>query len=486
MTIYLIGLDGASLNTIQETMSRTRLPNFEKLLQSGFHSDLQSVYPYVTAPAWTTIFSGVNPGKHGIFEMFEVRGDKIVPSNMRATDVPFLWDYLTWAGKRTLVVGVPFIYPAPKINGNFVTGRFSPKLSCYPEDLSTRFDFSGFNYDDLSMEEKTEKIVKEGSDRISERILADLEKRVVTMLQLADSSAWDVVILVDGLPDDLLHVSYGDNALVDKMYSMLDRFLGLVMDRMTTDDSLLIFSDHGFCKVENVLFINEWLLKKGFVDLHETPISKLMMSLGVGWDSFSADGLTSKVFRFFLEHFPWAAGKIKNTFRSSMVLDESGKDSSKVRALSINEPLAWLRISDGFSAEVSVDSLESGLNQLKASGALKNVFRTDQLYAGSYLSDAPGQILIEGPSGYSIDAMRWNKRKLIGKPLLTKKGVHKREGILLTYGKIKTEIHGAPRIEDLVPTILEVMRLPVPASIDGKALVRKNAAPLDVRVLNVT
>ena len=132
-----------------------------------------------------------------------------------------------------------------------------------------------------------------------------------------------------------------------------------------------------------------------------------------------------------------------------------------------------------------MDSLESGLNELKASGALKNVFRTDQLYAGSYLSDAPGQILIEGPSGYSIDAMRWNKRKLIGKPLLTKKGVHKREGILLAYGKIKPEIHGAPGIEDLVPTILEMMRLPVPASVDGKPLVRKNASPLDVRVLNV-
>ncbi|MFI5421042.1 MAG: alkaline phosphatase family protein, partial [Nitrososphaerales archaeon] len=128
MTVYLLGFDGASLNTIQESMKRTRLPNFEKLLRNGASSDLLSVYPYVTAPAWTTIFSGVNPGKHGIFEMFEIHEDKIVPSNMRGASVPFLWDYLSWAGKRSLVVGVPFIYPAPKVNGIFVTGRFAPRL----------------------------------------------------------------------------------------------------------------------------------------------------------------------------------------------------------------------------------------------------------------------------------------------------------------------------------------------------------------------
>src|SRR5579872_178561 len=144
-------------------MNRTRLPNFENLMQSGFHSDLKSVYPYVTAPAWTTIFSGVNPGKHGIFEMFEVKDQKIVPSNMRKTDVPLLWDYLTWAARRTLVVGVPFIHPAPKVDGIFVTGRFAPKLSCYPEKLPSKFDLQGFNYDDLSMEEKTERIFVEGS-----------------------------------------------------------------------------------------------------------------------------------------------------------------------------------------------------------------------------------------------------------------------------------------------------------------------------------
>jgi predicted AlkP superfamily phosphohydrolase/phosphomutase len=466
-------------------MSRTPLPNFEKLLREGSYSDLHSVYPYVTAPAWTTIFSGVNPGKHGIFEMFDVREDKIFPSNMRATDVPFLWDYLTWAGKRSLVVGVPFIFPAPKINGNFVTGRFSPRLSCYPEELASKFDFSGFNYDDLSMEEKTEKIVKEGADKLSQRILLDLEKRTATMMQLVDSSEWDVVILVDGLPDDLLHISYGDEREIDQMYLKLDHFLGLILQRMKSEDSLLVFSDHGFCKVENVFFINEWLLKKGFIDLHETRFSKFLMSLGISWDSFSVNGFTSRVFRFFLEHFPWAAKKIKDRFRSSMVFDGAEKLQAKVSAFSINEPLAWLRISKNYLDGIGVESLEADLAELRSNGVLKNVFRPDQIYFGSYVSQAPGQILVEGSSGCSIDAIRWNRRKLLGKPLLTKKGVHKREGILLTYGNIKTDNQTLARIQDLVPTVLETMKLPLPLTLDGKALIRKTSTPMDLEVLNV-
>ena len=82
MTLFLLGLDGASLNVLDESMKRRSLPNFEKMLNEGKSSDLLSVYPYVTAPAWTTLFSGVNPGKHGIFEMFEIVNDKIIPSNM--------------------------------------------------------------------------------------------------------------------------------------------------------------------------------------------------------------------------------------------------------------------------------------------------------------------------------------------------------------------------------------------------------------------
>jgi predicted AlkP superfamily phosphohydrolase/phosphomutase len=473
MTVYLLGLDGASINTIQETLARIHLPNFEKVIGKGTAADLKSVYPYVTAPAWTTIFSGVNPGKHGIFEMFELKREKVVPSNMRGSDVPMLWDYLSWANKRTLAVGVPFIYPAPKINGLFVTGRFAPKLSCYPENASAKFDLQGFDYDDLTMQEKTEKIMMEGSEKLSSRILENLGMRTRTISRMIDSEKWDVAIIVEGLPDDVLHLSYGDNAIVDEMYLGLDRMLGEILQRMSSDDSLIIFSDHGFCKVENVLFMSEWLVKKKYAALNESATSRLLLWLGLDWESLSSQGLTSRIFRFMLAHFPWLADRVTNSLKSGMVVDKKFQlETSKVSAFSINEPLAWLRISKDHGEQLSQDLLVSELEGLKKQGLLKNIFEVDKIYSGKYVRFAPGSILVEAPEGWAVDTLRWNRRNLTGKPLFTKRGVHRREGLLVFYGKDKLKAY-SPRIHDIVPTVLEMMKLPCSRDIDGKSLLER-------------
>src|SRR5579863_2438446 len=113
MTFYFLGLDGACVADIRSVQERVELPNFAKIIDKGSMSPLTSVYPYVTAPGWTSMFSGVNPGKHGVFDMYEIRGEELRPANMRGSPAPFVWDYLSWAGKRVLVAGVPFCHPAP-------------------------------------------------------------------------------------------------------------------------------------------------------------------------------------------------------------------------------------------------------------------------------------------------------------------------------------------------------------------------------------
>ena len=114
MTTIVLGLDGASLDNIRMAMTHHELPNFAHLLDEGLSGDLASVYPYVTAPAWTSMFSGVNPGKHGIFDMFEIHDGVFIPANMRKSSIPFLWDYASWAGKRVLVLGPPSSFQLQK------------------------------------------------------------------------------------------------------------------------------------------------------------------------------------------------------------------------------------------------------------------------------------------------------------------------------------------------------------------------------------
>ena len=479
MTLYLLGLDGASLNTIAESLGRTPLPNFQRVLKNGTPAELLSTYPYVTAPAWTTIFTGVNPGKHGIFEMFEIeKGGKIIPSNMRSSDATFLWDYLTWANKKSLVVGVPFVYPAPKIKGIFVSGRFSPKLSCFPEKIAEEFDLSGFQYDSMSMEEKTEKLVGHGSMEVSKEIVGGLERRIRAMEKLMDSETdWDVVVLVDGLPDDLLHISYGDHETVDEMYRALDGLIGIVLERMKEGDSLLIFSDHGFRDVNRVLFMNEWLLSKGYTAVHESALAKIIFFLGLDWESLGRPGAATHLYRFLLEHFPWLLNRAKNNLRSSMIAERNEQmQSSKVTAFSINEPIAWVRVSDHSKKDISTDQVLQELGELKRDGTLKNIFRSEEIFRGKYISKAPGEILVEASDGWLIDTLRWNKRRLTGKPLYTKKGVHKREGLFVVYSGENTSSPNVSspadkcRVHDIVPTVLSMLNLPIPVNLDGKVL----------------
>ena len=211
-------------------------------------------------------------------------------------------------------------------------------------------------------------------------------------------------------------------------------------------------------------------------------MSRFLMWLGLDWESLEENGLTSKVFRFLLQHFPWIVEKVENSLRSGMVVDEKRKISnSKVSSFSINEPVAWVRISDG--VQIDQESLLSQLGELKNQGLLKNVIEVDKIYRGRYVRFAPGKILVEAPDGWAIDTLRWNRRKLTGRPLYTKRGVHRREGILMVAGaNFKLD---SPRVHDIVPSVLDLLKLPIPESIDGSSLVRARVKEPE-RLLNVT
>ena len=469
MVLVIFGLDGASIDLIRSAAKRNKLSNFERLLEEGSASPLLSVYPYVTAPAWTTMFSGVNPGKHGIFDMFEISGDHIEPSNMRRSSVPFLWDYLSWARKKVLVLGVPFIYPAPNINGVFVTGRFVTKLSTFPADLGDKFDLSGFEYRELPTEQEIEMKISQGMREMSLRMLESLDFRMKASLALIDSNNWDAIILVDNLPDEVLHISYDDTEILDKMFVLLDAFLGQILHRLRNEDHLLLVSDHGFTNVNSVLFMNEWLASRKYIEIPRPFSSKILSLLGFNWDKLSQPGFYSNLYKFGLRYFPGLVNFAKKEASSGLVLSDDIKLKSQICALGINEPVAWIRLSR--DSKNDVNKVAKQLQELKKEGLLKNVFKSRDIFNGKYIENVLGQLIVEATQGCAIDTTRINDGKLEGKPLLTKKGIHQHEGVLGYIGRYNLS-SGMPayRLQDIVPTVLTLMALPIPGNLDGIAI----------------
>ncbi|MCA9397840.1 alkaline phosphatase family protein, partial [candidate division WWE3 bacterium] len=106
--VFVLGLDGCRL----EFINRPELPNFQKIIQGGAAGTLFS-RPALTPAAWTSMVTGKNPGKHGIFD-FRVGNDLLFSTNKKAKE---LWDYVP-----SVVINVPMTFPVKPIDGVMVSG----------------------------------------------------------------------------------------------------------------------------------------------------------------------------------------------------------------------------------------------------------------------------------------------------------------------------------------------------------------------------
>ena len=66
--VLVIGLDGATWDLLKPWADEGKLPTIKKLMDGGVWGELQSTVPFLTPPAWTSLFTGVNPGKHNIYD----------------------------------------------------------------------------------------------------------------------------------------------------------------------------------------------------------------------------------------------------------------------------------------------------------------------------------------------------------------------------------------------------------------------------------
>jgi len=66
--VVILGLDGLDPKRAQKLMDQGKLPHFQALARQGSFSNLATTYPAISPVAWSTFATGVNPGKHAIFD----------------------------------------------------------------------------------------------------------------------------------------------------------------------------------------------------------------------------------------------------------------------------------------------------------------------------------------------------------------------------------------------------------------------------------
>ena len=119
--LTVIGLDSATFDVVDPLVEGGDLPHLARLLERGASGVLRSTTHPLTPHAWSTMVTGVNAGRHGIWDFTERDatgyGLRLINGSYRRA--PALWDRLAAAGRRAGVVNVPFSWPAPELDGGF-------------------------------------------------------------------------------------------------------------------------------------------------------------------------------------------------------------------------------------------------------------------------------------------------------------------------------------------------------------------------------
>lgn len=276
----LIGLDGFEPSLAESWIDDGTLPNLATLRARGTFLRCRSVDPPVTFPAWTTCVTGMNPGRHGVFDFTEVdhARQQIRFVNSTHRRVPALWNVLSEAGKRVGVLGVPATYPPEPVNGFMVSGFDSPVATAvdrsfvYPESLYD--DVRSWRFADVQ-----ESHIGEGwHAHTLEKLLAKITDKESIALDLFNREPWDFFMVVFGESDTVAHHFWvfhdkdsprhreGLRAAIRDVYQRLDEVVGRFMAVTNDDVTIGVVSDHGFGGAgTGVVHLNNWLAERGYL-----------------------------------------------------------------------------------------------------------------------------------------------------------------------------------------------------------------------------
>jgi predicted AlkP superfamily phosphohydrolase/phosphomutase len=491
--VVIIGLDGAPFGVIQRLAEEDILPNIKKLIEEGAFGPLMSSYLPETPIAWTSIVTGKNAGKHGVYDWGErAEGSyDIGVSLSHSCKEPPLWEIIGEEGKKVGIFNVPLTYPPKPLNGFLVSGFDTPSTKVcftYPDSLSDEIRSQIKDYVLAEREAYTR-----GKERsYVDDILYVLEKKEAAALYLIDRYDVDFSLYVFMEIDHLHHKlwrlleegSEEGRRLFQEVYQKMDETVGKIVNRFDEETTFILVSDHGAGPLEGIMFINKWLMEEGWLKLKKRPSFYLKSFL-------SRTDLFVKGYRLLCK---FGLGRLAKLLPASLQYDLAtsfisfgdidweqtkayafGKYGQIFINLKGREPQGI--VAPGEEYEQLLKEISQRLLKLvhpkTGEKTVREVMRKEELYHGPMLKKAPDLSFVIGDFRYDSSVQfGLGVKGIFGIPVFEDSGTHRREGILIASGKgIKSgfNIEGATLV-DIAPLALYLLNLPIPVDMDGKVL----------------
>jgi len=456
--VLIIGLDCATPQLVFDKWA-AQLPAIASLMNRGSYGLLRSCVPPITVPAWSCMMSGKSPGTLGCYG-FRNRCDHsyegMAFATSRAIKDDRVWDILSRADKKVILVGVPQTYPPTPVNGLMVTCFLTPDTSCqytYPRELAAEIKARVGDYmldvDDYRTENK---------EQILSQIYEMTEKRFSLFKHFLQTRPWDFAMMVEMGIDRMHHGfwkymdpehpkyeagSKFESAIFD-YYKFVDDQIAGLLTAVDESTAVLIVSDHGARTMKGGFCINEWLMREGYLAIAEKPAK------------------------------PLPIGKVKMDWPNTMAWGEGGYYSRLFLNVKGREPQG--SIEPGDYERVRTELIEKLEATCDENGRLigTRVFRPQDIYA--HINGVPPDLIAY------FGNLAWRSIGSIGLGVIytfendmgPDDANHAQDGIFIMHDPQQQT--GSPvkrdglNIADIAPTVLKLLGLAVPADMEGKAI----------------
>jgi predicted AlkP superfamily phosphohydrolase/phosphomutase len=484
MRILIIGLDAATMDLIEPWTAAGLLPALAQLMESGASGRLLSTPNMHSASAWTSILTGLNPGRHGLFVFsdrdFATGKQVFFKGGDRSGEL--ISSHLSRHGLTSGFLNVPMTYPAQCEAGGFmVSGLDAPSLNerafC-PDglrgELITQFPNYQFSPQGLG------DLMRAGQ----------LDRAIAAWMGLIETQTAVAEYLITGRPVDLFMTVYtasdwaGHNLWKDakvppsenkllEIYRALDRAIERLLKHTNAETQVYVISDHGMGPHTGASYhLADWLESNGYMvrggrsgTRHSIisagrkaartllPVSvRERVKAGIGEERVGRLQAAEK--DSFYSSIDW---------ESTVAYTEPGRHVININLQGRNAagkvpPSAY----DETCSRI-IDNLGEWTDDW-GNSVVQRVVHRREVYSGPlterasdlYIYWNPAAHLGEPPDEVRDRGFWWS-------------GDHRAEGILICRGPgVKsTVLEAAPTVRDLVPTVMYAAGLPVPDRLDG-------------------
>ena len=507
--VLVIGLDGATLNLVKPWAKQNILPTLHRIMEDGIYGKLQSVTPTISAAAWPSFMTGMNPGKTGAYDFLrrEPNSYQLKFTSRDLIHGNSFWKILGQQGHKVCIMNVPMTYPPEEVNGILVSGLGTPAKKPFtnPIELSHLLNNRGYKVN------KKTSFIPGNEKAFLDEVYDITEKQFHSALWLMQEYDWDFFMTVFYETDQLsayfwrymdkTHPSHNPatdlpykHAIRD-YYQKLDTYICKFIEKVGSDCNIIIMSDHGSGPLYRQVFLNEWLCKKGYLAIREHKDLQLRSHRKIANLGLTRRNLSTILDKYNLGTIEnWMKdllGKYVNILPRDLYAEypfaiewentraySHGYQGQIYINLKGREPMGI--VSDGNEYDATCQEIIADLLELRDPNdnqpIVDKAYLREEIYSGPNIDLAPDITLVMRDLSYTTHlGYEFNPktREVVCDTKNFESGGHRKDGILLASGpnfrQSKYQYNPAS-ILDLAPTILHLMNCPIPKEMDGHIL----------------